>query len=244
MENKKSKIFNLLLLDESGSMSSIHDQTISAFNEIIQTMQNLEKDLQGQAQFVSLHTFNNQAVKKILDLESVGSAQLLDNKTYAPNGSTPLLDALGTGISLLEKQINAVAQVEGPAFNYQVLVTVLTDGYENSSSHYTKQAIRSMIDRLQEGNWTFTYIGADHDVLSQSSDMGIKHSYAFSKDGKGMEALLKMEKESRVNFNRSIFNTSSKPTADFFDEKGKTNDESSNSTKDADKSFIKRILGR
>lgn len=249
MENKKSKIFNLLLLDESGSMSSIHHQTISAFNEIMQTMQNLEKDLQGQSQFVSMHTFRNQELNTIHDLAKVAAVKPLNEKNFRPNGNTPLFDAIGKSATMLEKQIRAAASIEGPSFTYQVLVTILTDGMENASSMYSKADIRALVDRLQAGNWTFTYIGADHDVLRQSHDIGIKDTYEFSKDEIGLKMMLEKEKNARMQFNQEVFNFNQKPRAAFFKDEPETTDsnpknQANTTSNDDEKSFIKRILGR
>jgi uncharacterized protein YegL len=245
MENNKAKIFNLLILDESGSMAAIREQTISGFNEILQSMQSLEKDFQGQSQFVSMYTFNNQDVKTIHDLAKVSSINPISNENYRPDGGTPLLDALGKGISQLEKQIETVASIEGKVFTYQVLVTVLTDGCENSSRIYSKAEIRAMIDRLEKGNWTFTYIGADHDVFSQSSDFGIKNVFNFSKTEEGLETMLKMEKDARMKFNRSVYETVEKPTANFFEDLGNTEgDNKPNDPSNHQKSLLKRFLGK
>ena len=244
MENNKAKIFNLLFLDESGSMDGVREQTISGFNEILQSMQSLEKDFQGQSQFVSMYTFNNQDVKTIHDLVAVTAIKPINNDNYCPTGGTPLLDALGKGITQLEKQIETVANVEGKVFKYQVLVTIMTDGYENSSRFYKLADIRAMIDRLEKGNWTFTYIGADHDVLRQSSDFGIKNSFNFSKDSEGMDLMLKMEKKSRMNFNRIVFDSEEKPTANFFEEVDPGTGEEGGKDSDDAKSLFSRLFGK
>jgi uncharacterized protein YegL len=216
MENNNKKIFNLLLIDESSSMGSVRKQTISGFNEILQSIQSLQSEFEGQAQFVSMYSFSNSDLRKIHDLTDVTSVKMLDNSTYNPSGSTPLLDAIGQSVSALEKQIETIARVEGPDFSYQVLVTILTDGEENSSRKFTFDQIKKMIDRLQEGDWTFTYIGTDHDIMQQSSAIGINHVMNFSKDDAGMFDMLMKEKEARRVFNESYYKSNSKPLSKFF----------------------------
>lgn len=251
MENNKSKIFNLLLIDESGSMSTLREQTISAFNEIVQGMQSLEKDLQGQSQFVSMYSFRNQDVKTLHDLAQIRSIEPLSKASYAPDGNTPLYDAIGKSVTLLEKQIHAAARIEGPSFKYQVLVTILTDGFENSSCVYSKAQIRSLIDRLAEGNWTFTYIGADHDVVMQSKDLGISDIYEFSKDEQGLKMMLEKEKMARIHFNQQIFENNEKPRTSFFRDEPQSGEQQPDSsvtnntaTRQEKTDFLRRIFGR
>ena len=57
------------------------------------------------------------------------------------------------------------------------MVTILTDGEENASKKYSGIAIKKMIELLSEGNWTFTYIGTDHDVEKFASNMSIKFQW-------------------------------------------------------------------
>lgn len=70
---------------------------------------------------------------------------------------TPLYDAIGFSVSKLKQELASKT-------NYNVLVTILTDGAENNSKEYTRETIKKMSDELSEDNWTFTYIGTDHDV--------------------------------------------------------------------------------
>ncbi len=77
----------------------------------------------------------------------------MDWKAYRPGGGTPLYDAIGKGMSKVNAQIE-----DGD----HVLVTIITDGEENSSEEWTLKMVRSMIEKLKKQNWTFTLIGTDN----------------------------------------------------------------------------------
>jgi hypothetical protein len=110
---------------------------------------------------------------------------------------TPLYDALGFGLSKLEQHLATQT-------NYNVLVTVLTDGEENASKEYSGLAIKNKIDQLSEGNWTFTYIGTDHDVDKMASSLSIKNTMKFGKNEEGINSMFEEEFQGRVQFFKNV----------------------------------------
>ena len=90
--------------------------------------------------------------------------------------------------------------------NYSVLVTVLTDGEENSSKEYTGTVIKNLVDELKQQNWTFTYIGADHDVEGMASKMNIHNTMSFDKNDSDIKRMFARESKSRVKFSLGIRN--------------------------------------
>ncbi len=60
------KVYNLIILDESGSMASIEQATISGFNEVVQTIKGIEKKFPEQQHFISLVSFNGLVSKPSL----------------------------------------------------------------------------------------------------------------------------------------------------------------------------------
>ena len=122
-------VYNLIILDESGSMDSIKRPTISGFNEIVQTIKGIEKQYPEQKHFTSLVSFNGFGIKTLLDKKPVSELSQINENTYHPNSSTPLYDAIG--LSVLKLRID-LAGTE----NTSVLVTIFTDGEENSSKEW------------------------------------------------------------------------------------------------------------
>ena len=118
------RVFNLIIVDESGSMCVIETQALMGLNETIETvkkMQGLHKDME---QRVTLITFDSSHKRYVFDNVPARATHKLTNKDYRPGGATPLYDAIGLGISKLNAQTTA---------DDHVLVTIITDGEENCS---------------------------------------------------------------------------------------------------------------
>ena len=90
----KTRIFNLIIIDESGSMCSIKKEAIDSVNETIQTIRSAQKKHEGQEHYVSLVTFNDD-VKTVYDCVNVDEVKELNAETYRPDCCTALYDAMG-----------------------------------------------------------------------------------------------------------------------------------------------------
>ncbi|HOY52351.1 MAG TPA: hypothetical protein PLX49_11305 [Prolixibacteraceae bacterium] len=88
---QRHKVFNLIILDESGSMQSIKNATISGFNEVVQTVKGVEQQFPEQEHFISLVTFNGLGIKTLLFNEPVKKLEQIDGKKYQPDSMTPFL---------------------------------------------------------------------------------------------------------------------------------------------------------
>lgn len=187
----------MIILDESGSMFSIKKQIINGFNEVVQTVKGVEQQYPEQEHFISFVTFNGLGITDQLFNAPVKYLRQLDEASYKPNASTPLYDAMGYGVSKLENLL------EGNN-DHNVLVTVLTDGEENSSREYTVEAIKCKIEELKNKRWTFTYTGTDHDVYRAAKKLSIDNIMHFSKDEAAMERMFFKEKEARFSYSNKI----------------------------------------
>ncbi|AQG78075.1 vWA domain-containing protein [Spirosoma montaniterrae] len=214
----KHRVYNLLILDESGSMASIKQATISGFNETLQTIQHAEREYAGQQHFVAVVPFSTCRPLDRFDLQTTAALKLLDDQTYKPNCGTPLYDAIGFGIT----QLSQVIGQQGGTYN--VLVTVLTDGEENSSKQYTGPQIKTMIDTLRPLGWLFTYMGANHDVEKTAATLSIQHKMAFTADADGVQRSLKKDSLSRLklyakmNLSQKLGKTLTDKDTDYFGE--------------------------
>lgn len=184
----KQRIFNLIILDESGSMSLIERQAISGVNETIQTIRDAQQKYENQEHIVTLVSFNSSEVKTIYDKEEAIKVKELTSNKYRPACSTPLYDAMGTAITALRKSV---------AENDMVLVTIITDGEENASREYNGPAIKALVDSLKEKGWVFTYIGANQDVEKVAATISITNTLSFSADAAGTDAMFAKESKSR-----------------------------------------------
>lgn len=179
----ETRIYNLIVLDESGSMDHIRRQALSGANETILSIRAAQKENTDDHQMLSFVTFDRAAgrpdVRVLIDNEKIEDVMDLTEDQYIPNGMTPLYDAMGKSISSLEKLVK-----DGD----HVLVTVITDGLENASRWYTVEQIKELVDGLSTKGWVFTYIGANQDSEQTASGLGIRSSMDFeaSEFGTGM----------------------------------------------------------
>ena len=194
--NVAKRIFNLIILDESGSMYGLEKMCVDGVNETIQTIKNASKANPNQKQMFSFITFSGSAMGELpirvkTYLEEITNVDEFPVTAYAPNGCTPLFDAMGIALTELEKKVTD---------DDIALVTVITDGYENASRMYSQKAIQNLVSRLDERGWVFTYIGANQDAMYESSKVGIKNSLNFCADEEGMKKMWEKERRSRDMF--------------------------------------------
>ena len=196
--NKKVKVYNLIILDESGSMSSLHKPAVDGLNETLQSIQSAQAthaDLQEH--FVSMVFFNSNGIRPIMEDTPVANVKELKQQDFRPNACTPLYDAMGNSLSKLRYRLNSDEQ-------QQVLVTVITDGYENASHEYNGKMIKNLITDLKALGWVFTYIGANQDVEAVAESMAINNRMSFEADNEGYGAMRSKEGYSRQLFYQKL----------------------------------------
>ena len=194
METKKTQVYNLIILDKSGSMESIRKAAIDGYNETLGSIKSAQlKYLDTQEHYISLAAFCGCGVDMIYDCIPVKDAEKLTKAKYNPCCMTPLYDAIGKSIKTLEKK---TADIEDAA----VLVTIITDGMENASQEWTGPAIKKLIDERKEEGWMFSYIGADHDVESVAASISITNTVVWTKTVEGTGAVIDNENCARMRF--------------------------------------------
>lgn len=208
--SQTKRVHNLIIVDESGSMSVIRKQAFTGMNETLQTVRQMQKKYQNQEQRVTLLTFDTGHTTWHYDNAPAQRTKDLSWKAYNPSGGTPLYDAIGKGIS----KVNA--QIEN---GDHVLVTIITDGEENSSEEWTLKMIRTMIEKLKKQHWTFTLIGtANLDVEAMARSFAIDEHLEFQQDEAGTKGMFARERHSRERYNCCVAKDASMPTGSFFDE--------------------------
>lgn len=183
----KTRIFNLVIIDESGSMHCIEKEAIDNVNETIQTIRKAQQMHPDQEHYVSVVTFNDD-FKTVYDCMEADKVKEFGPDNYNPNCSTALYDAMGFSLTALRRKV---------APDDKVLVTVVTDGYENSSREYNGSAIKSLVDELKGKGWVFAYIGANHDVTAVASTISITNVMSFASSGYGTQIMTDKVNRSR-----------------------------------------------
>ena len=188
-----SKIYNVVILDKSGSMTSIRKQAVDSVNETFGCIRSMRKKNAEQEQFVTLVAFCGCEQKVIYEnapIEKVNNITLAD---YEPCCMTPLYDAIGNVCTRLHTTVKDDESAS-------VAVTIITDGYENASREFSGKAIKALIEAYKQEGWMFAYIGADHDVESVAFNLSIDNTMTWEKTEEGTEKMAKIVNESRMKW--------------------------------------------
>lgn len=194
----KTTVFNLIILDESGSMECVRNETIDGCNKVMATIREMEQaHSDTQRNLVSIYAFQsdnaNRKSRYLCKNVPVARARDITARDYQPWGATPLLDAVGSTLVDLE----AVASTHQDAHG---IVTIITDGMENSSSHYTYPMVATIVNRLRELGWTVNLIGANIDVNNVGDSLGVSSRMAFTQSSEGTGKMFdKFRKSYAVN---------------------------------------------
>jgi methanogenic corrinoid protein MtbC1 len=142
----------------------------------------------------------------------VSEVKELTSENYHPDCCTALYDAMGLSVNALRKK---VAEID------KVLVTVVTDGYENASKEYSGKAIKALVDELKANGWVFAYIGANQDVEAVAASISITNTLNFEATCAGTTVMSKKLRSSRSHWFDKIARGLSSPDEDncnFFEE--------------------------
>lgn len=193
----KTRIFNLIILDESGSMSCVKRQTIDGCNETINTIITAQKQhTDTQDHFVSIYAFQGDGSRPsryIIKNAAANDAHHITPDDYEPWGTTPLNDAVGSTLIDLKTCTDEFPQSIGS-------VTIITDGYENASRHYSRRQVALMIQELKSMGWNFNFIGANIDVVATAATFAIDNTLEFSQDSEGTRQMFETQSQSRMRY--------------------------------------------
>lgn len=169
------------IIDRSGSMSGLEDDTIGGFNSMLKEQQAVE----GEA-YITTVLFDNryELLHDRIDIQAVAP---LTREDYTVRGSTALLDAIGKTIhKIREAQRNTKEEYRAE----KVMFIIITDGQENASHRYTADMIRQRIEHQKKYGWEFIFFGANMDVIAEAGKIGIKADRAqnYCADFSGTQA--------------------------------------------------------
>lgn len=174
-EIKKTKVYNVIIMDRSGSMWEIQKPAIMGYNEVLGGVKAAAtKFAETQEQFMTLVLFDSSSIDEVYWNANPADAAILTEETYVPGTCTPLYDAVGRTLTKLEKELKGDD-------NHSVVVTIITDGYENDSHEYNLTGVKSLIEHLKKEGWSFAYMGTDHDVEGVTVSLSITNVVKFEK---------------------------------------------------------------
>jgi hypothetical protein len=115
---------------------------------------------------VTLTKFSTR-VNTVYSVKSLADVEDLNDETYVPGGGTALFDAVGSAIRSIEPQVR-----KGDKVN----VTIMTDGMENSSREFSRDAIVALLDKKRGDGWEIGYLGASEASWAGAQALGIANS--------------------------------------------------------------------
>ena len=171
----------IFVIDKSGSMSRLTNDTIEGFNGFVESQKDDTKTTLTTVLF-------DTAWKTLHDGVDVYEVSPMTNKAYIACGGTAMLDAIGDTINRVQDRHDNLG-VEKPE---KVLFVITTDGEENASRKFTKAQIEKMIKHQTNGHgWEFMFLGANMDAVKEAASIGISHDRSISYDWttRGTDAL-------------------------------------------------------
>ncbi len=168
----KKDVDIIVVLDRSGSMQSIKNETISGFNSFVSEQKKLD-----YRSSLTLVQFDD---RYQIDYESVDINKVpeLNTDTFVPRGLTALLDAIGKTIKTTRDRYSKLVKNDLPG---KTIFVIITDGQENNSTKYNRKRIFKKIRKMEkEHNWEFVFLGANQDAISEANNYGINAKRAMT----------------------------------------------------------------
>lgn len=160
----------IFIIDKSGSMHHLVDDTIGGFNSFVEE----QKEEDGEARLTTVLFSSSR--QKLYDGLDICEVPQMDRKQYFASGTTAMLDAIGETIDEVQHRIDNTPEEERPA---HILCVITTDGMENASHTYSKTQIQNMIEHQTKGHgWEFIFLGANMDAVHEASALGISQNNA------------------------------------------------------------------
>lgn len=183
----------VLVLDRSGSMQCIRDDTMGGVNRFLVD----QKAQPGRATF-TLALFDDQH-DIIYNHDDIALVRPLTVIDYVPRGWTALLDAIGRSINSTGAWLRMLPEDRRPS---KVLFAIMTDGQENASKEFTREQINRMIEHQREKyKWEFAFLGANQDAISVGASYGIPLSSSMTYAANSMGTANAMDSFTRMSGN-------------------------------------------
>ena len=169
----KNEALIVSIIDNSGSMKLILNDSIGGFNQFLEDQTAAAPDNK-----MTLVYFNS-IVEPQFSNRKLSTVEKLSTSTYKTRGMTALYDAVGTTIDKVGAELANMAEADRPN---KVVFAILTDGEENSSVEYTADKVKEMINHQRDKyNWDFNFLAASEQGLKDGHRMGIAQcdSYVY-----------------------------------------------------------------
>ena len=196
---KKDLVEMVFILDRSGSMGGLEDDTIGGYNSLLEK----QKHVEGEA-IISTVLFDDEfeVLHNRINIKDVRS---ITKKEYYVRGTTALLDAIGRSI---RKIISVYRHLKDDELPEKTVFIITTDGMENASREFSYSRVKEMIElEKNRYNWEFIFLGANIDAIAEAKRFGISYdratNYRADKAGTNLhyEVISDTLRDLRVNKN-------------------------------------------
>ena len=160
----------VIIIDRSGSMHGLEQDVVGGFNSLIK-----EQKKEGDTTVTTIF-FNDfsEFIHTSLDIKKI---EPLREHDYSPRGCTALLDAIGDAVSFIKAKH---AKMDDKDLPKNTIVSIMTDGLENSSRYYSYRRIKKIIEFQKKCGWTFIFQAANIDTEYEAGRLGVDLDMAMS----------------------------------------------------------------
>ena len=197
-KQKFNKQYVAIVLDRSGSMTSIQQETVDMFNGQVDELKKASKDIPSK---ISLVTFSTEVDEPTYWNAAPSKLKKLTTEDYVPDGLTALDDAVAETIKRLQKVKDADAK------DVSFLLMIITDGQENNSKEYDPNTVTQMVrDLRNDSRWTVAYMGPQGsvEVVRNRFDLFVGNTLGYAATSQGMKDLGQKIRSSTAIRSRNI----------------------------------------
>ena len=170
----------VFILDRSGSMSGLENDTIGGFNSMLSKQQ----EESGECRITTvLFDHKYEVLHDRIDIKAISN---ISDKEYYVRGCTALLDAVGMTITKIDNVQKKTAEEYRAG---KVLFVITTDGMENASREFTIDKVKSLVElHKNKHKWEFIFLGANIDAIDVAGSLGIARNRTqnFHNDSEGV----------------------------------------------------------
>ena len=204
-----TKIYNLVILDRSGSMMRLREVAVQGYNETLDVIRAAQQQYNLEQQNLVTLTLFNHFVTDVYNCDTVQNLPNLLMQDYRPDGMTAMFDAIGLSLSKLQRKLNKLE-------NATAVVTIISDGLENASRIYSLNDVAKLIDSLKNQGVMFVFMGTNQNVQQTAEALHIDDYKIFEYSTEGMKRAWK---------------SGIKASADYYDRMSQYNKDTRNMSK-------------
>ena len=205
-----TKIYNLVILDRSGSMTPLREVAVQGYNETLDVIRAAQQQYNLEQQNLVTLTLFNHFVTDVYDCDTVHNLPNLLMQDYRPDGMTAMFDAIGLSLTKLQRKLNKLE-------NATAVVTIISDGLENASHIYSLDRVAKLIDSMKNQGVMFVFMGTNQNVQQTAEALHIDDYKIFEYSTEGM---------------KEAWKSGIKSSADYYDRMSQYNKDTRNMSKD------------